>query len=86
MPSKRPITAVKRKKPKEQVINDDLDDLDDLMGGGDGEKDNAGQTLDDHDFFGGGRDDEDEDYNPKKKKGKQNDDPLAFLQRAQQEK
>ena len=60
---------------------DDLDYLDDLMGDS-----NKKEAIDEDDFFGGGNDDED-DYVPKKKKGKAVDnDPLAFLKAAQEEK
>ena len=64
---------------------DQLDDLDDLMCGGDSGLVKAGNDLDD-DLFGGGNDNDDEYFQKKKKKGTQDDDPLAFLKRAQQEK
>lgn len=51
---------------------------------GDNSKPSRSNIVDeDDDFFGGGRNEE--DYSVSKKKSK-NDDPLAFLQRAQQEK
>ena len=61
---------------------DDLDDLDDLMG----DKKDSAVALDEDDFFGGGNDDEDEYIPKKKKKGKEDNDPLAFLKAAQEEK
>ena len=60
---------------------DDLDDLDDLMG----DKKGSAVALDEDDFFGGGND-EDEYIPKKKKKGKEDNDPLAFLKAAQEEK
>lgn len=60
---------------KNAPANDDLDDLDDLMGG-----DTANNMADEDDFFGSGH--KEEEY-VSAKKGKSNDDPLAFLQRAQ---
>lgn len=71
------------KKPAKKMAfeEDDLDDLDDLMGDS-----NKKDAIDEDDFFGGGNDEED-DYVPKKKKGKAVDnDPLAFLKAAQEEK
>ena len=63
------------------IENNDLDDLDNLMGGDD--KPARQQPDDDLDFFGGGNDaDEEVEVAPKKK----SNDPLAFLQRAQAEK
>ena len=72
-----------RSKPKaaKQFAGDDLDDLDDLMGG-DGL--GGGMANDESDFFGDNNRDDDLDMVPKKKRGGGNDnDPLAFLQRAQ---
>ena len=62
---------------------DDLDDLDNLMG--DSKKKVSAAVDDEDDFFGGGNNDDD-DYVPKKKKGKAKDDPLAHLKAAQEEK
>ena len=76
-------------KPKKQMaFNDDLDDLDDLMGAGAKNSSiGAGLNDDEDDFFGGGERNTDFDAKPKSKKGQQEEhDPLAFLQRAQQEK
>ena len=78
-------------KPKKQMaMNDDLDDLDDLMGA-DAKNSSIGAGLndDEDDFFGGGTSNDAFEVKPKKKKKGQEDDdhdPLAFLQRAQQEK
>ena len=58
---------------------DDLDDIDDLMG------DKPSANLDEDDFFGDSNNEEDT-YIPKKKGKKQDDDPLAFLKAAQEEK
>lgn len=87
---KRPVTAaIKRPVKKTPVpkVNDDIDDLDDLMGDGNSKAKNnyMEDNLDDEDdFFGGGRNEEDYSVSKKKKKG--GDDPLAFLHRAQEEK
>lgn len=89
----RPTTAAvgrgQKKRETHQQCNDDIDDLDDLLGGG-GDSNNQnefGQTLDEHDFFVSSKNDEfDEPKRGRGKKKDQNDDPLAFLQRAQQEK
>jgi hypothetical protein len=62
--------------------NDDLDDLDDLMGGDTAKA--MGFDDDEADFFGD--DDQDDMYDAPKKKGKKDHDPLAFLERAQKEK
>ena len=71
------------RKPK-NVVEEDLDDLDDLMGG-DARGDS--QQIDEDDFFGGGKNDDDDEFSmPSKKKKKGDGDPLAFLQRAQFEK
>ncbi len=67
-----------RAKPKPKAANkfaaDDLDDLDDLMGG---ESGGGGLVHDDSDFFADNNRDDD-DFIPKKKRGQDND-PLAFL-------
>lgn len=76
------------KKTKKPAILDvggnDLDDLDDLMGGDSSPKIN-GLTNDESDFFGGGGNEVDE-YKPRKKNKKEDDDPLAFLKKAEEEK
>ena len=70
------------KKPQKKMAfeEDDLDDLDNLMG----DSNNKVVLNDEDDFFGG--QDDDDDFVPKKKKGKTNDDPLAFLQAAEDAK
>lgn len=62
------------KAKKKAPANDDLDDLDDLMGG------ETNNMADEDDFFGSSAKEEEFEM---EKKGKSNDDPLAFLQRAQ---
>jgi hypothetical protein len=72
-------------RPKKAIQqNDDLDDLDNLMGG-DAGNDGMGFDNDEDDFFGGNSK-EDDIYDQPKKKGKKDHDPLAFLERAQKEK
>lgn len=84
-----PISKVGRQKAKQvEEIENDIDDLDDLLGGKDSQNE-FGQTLDEHDFFGSSKNFE--ESNPRKKRGKNDkdfndDDPLAFLQRAKYEK
>ena len=78
------------KRPKPAPKNDDLDDLDDMMGGdmGGGFGGGFGRNDDEDDFFGGGgkKFDDDDDFMSGKKKKSDNSDPLAFLQRAKDEK
>lgn len=67
----------------------DLDDLDDIMGGSSTNNKNAGNMdlEDDDDFFGGGGFGGQRRGEDKKKSAKgDSNDPLAFLQRAQAEK
>ena len=86
VPFRRKVAGSKKPaapNPKKNMIvaNDDLDDLDDLMGG---EATNpVFDQNDEDDFFGGGNDQA--EVMPRKKQA-ENDDPLAFLQRAKQEK
>ena len=70
-------------RPKKIAQNDDLDDLDDLMGGDTGQA--MGFDNDEADFFGD-NDQADDMYDVPKKKSKKDHDPLAFLERAQKEK
>lgn len=82
---RRKMAGSKKAAPNQKknmiVANDDLDDLDDLMGG---EATNpVFDQNDEDDFFGNGN--EQVELNPRKNKA-ENDDPLAFLQRAKQEK
>lgn len=85
---RRKAPKVAEKKPKKPAVLDvggnDLDDLDDLMGGDSSPKMN-GLNNDEADFFGGGRSNDD-DYKPRKKNKKDDDDPLAFLKKAEEEK
>ena len=75
-PAKKAAPVIR---PKKQVQNDDLDDLDDLMGGDTGNP--MGFDNDEADFFGD-NDQADDMYDVPKKKGKKDHDPLAFLERA----
>jgi hypothetical protein len=74
----RKAARTNNKKPASKMAfeEDDLDDLDNLMG--DSNKKVFVDEEDDDDFFGGGGNNDDE-FVPKKKKNKGNDDPLAFL-------
>lgn len=64
--------AAKKPQQKQAFEEDNIDDLDNLMG----DSNKKIPTNDFDDFFGG---QDDDDFVPKKKKGKANDDPLAFL-------
>ena len=60
------------RKKQEQFVQDDLDDLDDMMGGNDLGFNNA-----EDDFFGDNNNDEEEEFLMQGNKNKH--DPLAFL-------
>jgi hypothetical protein len=54
--------------------------------GGDSSPKVNGLTNDESDFFGDGAKNDFDDYKPRKKNKKEDDDPLAFLKKAEDEK